>query len=210
MNYIDKVYYINLDHRKDRLAQIEQVLDELECPVAKRERIPGIYTPEFGTIGCAKSHMLAVEKFIKSELQTCIIFEDDFIYTNKEQFDTSINNIFTMNIDFDIIQLSYNDNDQTPQDTTWPFLKTFQRAGCISGILLHKNFAPKLLQNYKDGQNLLQDHIKTYNCLTHHYHIDVYWNLLVSHSKWYWFYPKLGKQRPSYSDIENRHTDYGV
>ncbi len=40
------------------------------------------------------------------------------------------------------------------------------------------------------------------------YLADVYWCKLMPLHKWYAFYPKLGHQRPSFSDIEQSFSDY--
>lgn len=210
MNYIDKVYYINLDHRTDRLLEIEKVLDDLECPSEKRERIIAFTHPQFGTLGCTKSHMHALEKFIESGLESCLILEDDFIYESVERFNESINYIFKNKIDFDLIQLSYNHNGLQSTETSHKILRKVLKSGTISGILVHKSFAPKLLANYKEGHQLLLDYVQKYGCLIHDLIIDVYWQRLQPQSKWYCFSPRLGYQRESYSDIENKVVNYGA
>jgi hypothetical protein len=210
MNYIDKVYYINLDHRTDRLLEIEKVLDDLSCPSEKRERISAVQHSQFGTLGCTKSHMYALEKFIESGLETCLIFEDDFIYDNVERFNTSIQYVFENKIQFDLIQLSYNHNGLQSSDTEHTYLRKVHKSGTISGILVHKSFAPKLLVNYKEGHELLLDYIQKYGHTVHDLMIDVYWQRLQSQSNWYCLSPRLGYQRESYSDIEQKVVNYGV
>jgi GR25 family glycosyltransferase involved in LPS biosynthesis len=209
MNYIDKVYYINLDHRKDRLEQIEQVMNDLDIPLDKRERISAIYDDKFGMVGCYKSHILTLEKFIESNYTSCIVFEDDFIFYQKEQFHGILNSIFENKVDFDIIQLAYNDRYESLHSTNYHFLKTVAKAGTTSALLIHRQFAQQLLENFKEGLRLLTEHIEIHNSIVHGYCLDVYWNKLPK-SKWYVTYPKIGLQRASYSDIEKRYTDYGV
>jgi GR25 family glycosyltransferase involved in LPS biosynthesis len=209
MDYIDKVYYINLDHRKDRLLEIEKVLDDLEIPIQKRERISAIYDEQFGIVGCCKSHIQVLEKFIESGYENCMVLEDDFQYSKKDTFFINISNVFKHGIDFDIIQLAYNDTHQIPQNTNYPFLRKFTKAGTTSAFIIHKNFAPQLLQNFKESLKLLSDYISIHNTKYHDYCLDVYWNNLPK-TKWFMIYPKLGHQRTSYSDIEKRITNYGV
>jgi GR25 family glycosyltransferase involved in LPS biosynthesis len=210
MNYIDKVYYINLDHRTDRLNEIEKVLNDIECPSEKRERISAVLNPQFGTLGCTKSHIAALEKFIESGLETCLVLEDDFIYDDIDRFNSSIQYIFENKVHFDILQLSYNHNGLISSETEHTILKKVIRAGTISGIIVHKDFAPKLLANYKEGHELLLDYIAKHGQLTHEFIIDVYWKDLQPISNWYCFSPRLGYQRESYSDIEQRVVNYGV
>jgi GR25 family glycosyltransferase involved in LPS biosynthesis len=210
MNHIDKVYYINLDHRTDRLLEIEKVLDDLGCSSEKRERIAAFTHPQFGTLGCTKSHMYALEKFIESGLETCLILEDDFLYESVERFNESIGEVFDAKVDFDIIQLSYNHNGLQSTETSHKFLRKVIKSGTISGILVHKSFAPKLLANYKEGHELLLDYVQKHRSLIHELIIDVYWQRLQPQTNWYCFSPRLGYQRESYSDIENKVVNYGV
>lgn len=210
MNYIDKVYYINLDHRKDRCEQIEKVLNDLSCPSEKRERISAVLHPQFGTLGCTKSHMTALEKFIESGLETCLVLEDDFIYEDVKQFNTSVQYVFENKIPFDLIQLSYNHNGLQSTETEHACLKKVHKSGTISGILVHRSFAPKLLANYKEGHELLLDYVAKHGCLIHDLIVDVYWQRLQPQSNWYCFSPRLGYQRESYSDIEQKVVNYGV
>lgn len=210
MNHIDKVYYINLDHRTDRLLEIEKVLDDLNYPLEKRERISAFTHPQFGTLGCTKSHIYALERFIESDLETCLVFEDDFIYESVERFNEFIGDVFNKKIDFDLIQLSYNHNGLQSTGTPYKNLRKVIKSGTISGIIVHKSFAPKLLANYKEGHELLLDYVQKHGCLIHDLIVDVYWQRLQPQSNWFCFSPRLGYQRESYSDIENKVVNYGV
>jgi hypothetical protein len=210
MNYIDKVYYINLDHRTDRREEIEKVLDDLSCPSEKRERISAVQHSQFGTLGCTKSHIMALEKFIESGLEICLILEDDFIYEDPERFNKLIQYIFENKVQFDLIQLSYNHNGLQSSETEHSLLRKVHKSGTISGILVHRDFAPKLLANYKEGHALLLEYVAKHGCLIHDLIVDVYWQRLQPQSMWFCFSPRLGYQRESYSDIEQKVVNYGV
>jgi GR25 family glycosyltransferase involved in LPS biosynthesis len=210
MNHIDIVYFINLDHRKDRLEEITGVLRELEIPTEKIYRISAVYEPNFGTLGCAKSHMNALEHFIESGLQTCLVFEDDFMYEDKERFIHSIEYVFKHNVVFDVIMLSYNHHDVEWKPTTHSILRKASRVMSISGILVSKEFAPKLLENYKESQEKLIEFVEKHNRVYKDYIIDVYWQRLQPTSNWLCFSPRLGYQRDSFSDIEKKHVKYKV
>jgi GR25 family glycosyltransferase involved in LPS biosynthesis len=68
------VFYINLEHRKDRREQIEGELNKLGL---KYERFPAIQLNP-GNVGCGLSH-LAVMKIAKERnLKNVFIIEDDF------------------------------------------------------------------------------------------------------------------------------------
>jgi GR25 family glycosyltransferase involved in LPS biosynthesis len=212
MNHIDTIYYINLDHRIDRKEKFLECMNDLQVPKSKIERISAIYEPNLGALGCTKSHMLALETFINSDKNTCIIFEDDFTYKNKETFWINITKFFELNIPFDIIQLSYNTSQYSncvvykAIDTKYDFLKKAEITITASSYIITKQFAPKLLENFKESAQL---HTRA-GIKTHNYCHDVYWNLLKSNSEWYLIYPPPGYQHNSYSDIENTYVNYNI
>jgi len=104
MNRVDQVYYINLDHRKDRLESICKELAKTTIDPSKIHRISAVHTPGFGALGCTLSHILALEQFIQSGKNTCIIFEDDFQFIQDQAVvNTLMDQVFTMLPDFDVI-----------------------------------------------------------------------------------------------------------
>ena len=212
MNYIDTIYYINLDNRTDRKNEFLNCMNELQVPSEKVERIPAIYNKDLGALGCTRSHILALETFLSSDSNTCIIFEDDFQYKNKETFWSDISKIFESGLIFDIVQLSYN-NNYRPEifykvtDTDYPFLKKVQKTISASSYIITKEFAPKLLENFRESAKLLE----TYGFINDKaYVLDVYWHILQPLSNWFLITPSIGHQRASYSDICQSFTDYGV
>jgi len=203
MNFINSVYYINLEQRVDRKDHILSQLKSMDVPVDKIHRINAVYCPEKGAIGCTKSHILAVTAFIESGLENCIILEDDFEFTeSKETFESLLNLFFNEIKEYDVLMLSSN---TCYEETINPWLTKIFDAYTASGYCLNKNFANVLLQNLKEGLALLEQ--------SHHspsHALDVYWKPLQRVSKWYCLKPKIGKQMASYSDIEKRDVDYGV
>jgi len=212
MNYIDRIYYINLDHRTDRNTEFLKCMEDLNIPSEKIQRIPAIHVPKLGALGCTKSHILALETFIASEFNTVMICEDDFIYKNKETFMSNIKKFFETGIEFDILQLSYNTNQYNncvvykAIDTNYEFIKRAEITITSSSYIISKNFAKKLLENFKESAHLLTESDK----MTHKYCLDIYWNRLKPISLWYLIYPPISYQRDSYSDVENIHVSYNL
>lgn len=204
-DHIDVVYYINLDKRDDRKKEFLEEMKKIGIDSNKIVRIPAIYIPEKGDLGCSKSHIKTLELFIKSPHKNCIIFEDDFEFTlNKEEMNNIINKFFQRNIDYDILMLSSNDM-VTPEDTEYNFLKKTINSQTTSGYIVNKNFAKEILQNFKEGLILLEN-----NHDNKGYVLDQHWKSLQPDSNWYTFNPKLGKQRKSYSDINYEVVDYNI
>jgi hypothetical protein len=205
LNNFDIVYYINLNHRKDRLENITTELQKTNIDPKKINRIPGIYMKDFGILGCAKSHCLALEAFLKSspDNKYCIIFEDDFQFTqNQEIINELINKVFNNVKEFDVLMLAANIlNGQLCEHN---FLTKIIDAQTLSGYVVNRKFASILLNNYRESILLLEK--EGYKC--HPYCFDIYMKRLQPFTRWYCLNPRIGKQMDSYSDIENKVVSY--
>jgi GR25 family glycosyltransferase involved in LPS biosynthesis len=205
LNNFDILYYINLEHRKDRLEHINNVLLNTNIDKNKINRISGIYNSNLGHLGCAKSHLLVLETFLKTpdNIKNCIILEDDFIFTQSQDIITNLLNEFYNNIqNYDILMLSCNIQRESP--TEYPFITKVLDGQTTSGYIVTKNFAPRLIINFKESiQNLENNGKKNI------FSIDIYMKRLQPSSNWYCLKPKIGQQIPSFSDIEQRFTSYG-
>ena len=197
------VYYINLEHRLDRNEEFLEEMRRIRFPMEKVERIDAIYDKR-GHLGCTKSHIKTLERFIASGHSNCIVFEDDFEFVNPETAFAKIESVFNRKIPFDVIMLSGSWVDSTPMDD---FVK-INYAQTTSGYMVSKDFAPILLENFKEGSKLLEESYR--DTMEGKYAIDQYWCSLMPKSRWYGFNPFLGKQRSSYSDIMGGSVDYGL
>lgn len=90
---ISQVLYINLDHRKDRLVSIQQVLSHCPHPTKRIQGIKPSYedikayniesvewVSKYGLIGCVLSHKQCVEYLVSQDLpqdEYSLILEDD-------------------------------------------------------------------------------------------------------------------------------------
>jgi len=209
-NKIDVIYYINLDHRVDRKKEIIKEIGKLNYPEEKIVRIPAVYKKEKGHLGCSMSHIKALKKFIESGHNNCIIFEDDFEFSQGEtDIEKAFNNFFNLGIDYDVVMLSANEHDVG--NTNYDFLKKVKMALTTAGYMVNKKFAKTLLKNFEEGCILLEESYNnkenSYNGI---YAVDQYWISLQEKNNWFMFYPKLGKQRASYSDIMSGNVNYNV
>jgi len=203
LNNFDTIYYINLDHRVDRYEHINNELNKTNIEKDKINKISGIYIKELGILGCAKSHCLALEAFIKSGKNHCIIFEDDFIFTvDQDTINNLINKVFNNLKLFDVLMLASNILNSQP--TSYDFIVKIIDAQTLSGYAVSKQFAPILLNNYRESIKLLENAGKS----VHPFCFDIYMKRLQPFTKWYCLNPKIGKQIESYSDIENRIVEY--
>jgi glycosyl transferase family 25 len=193
------VYYINLDHRHDRNREVLQELNKLPRG-AIVERVSAVYEKDRGHLGCSKSHVKALEKFIQSGRDTCIIFEDDFEFVSGGP--RRLGNFLNGGFSFDVVMVSTNDIESEPCE--YQGFKKVTDAQTASGYIVSKDFAPILLNNFKQGANLLERDYDNHSA----YAIDQYWKRLQPSSKWYSFDPPCGRQRKSYSDIQGGVVEY--
>lgn len=196
--YNSKYYYINLDHRSDRNQFMVDQFKKFQ--ISNYERIHGI-KENFGHIGCSKSHILAIKKFIDSKEDICFILEDDFEFIiDQKTYNDLLDKLYLSHINWNMVLLAANVL-QAPGFNN--FLRTCLNAQTTAGYMINKKFATTLLKNYEDGLDLL---IRTKNTK---YCIDQYWKKLQNkNNNWYIFTPKCGKQMAGFSDIENRRVDY--
>ena len=98
-------FLINLDRAPERLEFVKPNIDQLGFPVERISAIDGKLLskselhkvcdykkfksyfkmlPERGTIGCSLSHEKALKRFLESEYEFALIFEDDVVFNPPE------------------------------------------------------------------------------------------------------------------------------
>jgi glycosyl transferase, family 25 len=208
MDSIDQIYYINLAHRTDRREHIEHWLRRTGVPSEKLTRIDATFIPGRGHLGCYTSHIKALEQFIASEHTIAMIMEDDYEPVDEEYFWPTIQNVFTDKINFDLIMCSYNLLEFEEAPAT--YLKKVLFSYTSSGYILTKDFAQTLCDVLKEGLAKCIDEEEKTGQKSHIYCLDVYWMPLMRVSEWFCFYPRLGKQYPSFSDIDGQFANHNV
>jgi GR25 family glycosyltransferase involved in LPS biosynthesis len=208
MDKIDIIYYINLAHRTDRDQSIKgQLLNHAHIDADKIHRIDAIHEPQLGALGCSLSHIKAVEEFLKTpdSVRTCLILEDDFVFNMPIEDVNKLLNEFwkVMGDDYDVLMLGC--NIRSVSKTEYPFFYKINGAQTLSGYCFNKKYASILLENFKEGNRLLESAGKA----VHEYCVDQYITSLQERHRWYVIYPIIGRQGPSYSDIEGKFVDYG-
>ena len=202
------IYYINLDKRPDRKEHFERQIGMLGISGLNVTRISGVDKPGFGPLGCGLSHCKALEAFIESGASECIIFEDDFTF-RPEHIEFCKKAIRTIvgagdKAKYDVVMLAANTREEYP--TKFPYLTRIKFAFTASGYLIKKEFAPVLLQNFKEACEGLErtGHVTPQYC------IDVYWKKLQQEKIFYGLNPLVGFQYANYSDNEMKFVDYKV
>lgn len=200
--HIDRVYFINMDHRPDRLAQILEELTRMGVPDHKVQRISGVQD-RFGALGCSKAHRNALLDCEAQGYRTCLILEDDFVFQrSREDTWETLNRFFLSRTQWDVVMWASVTHHW--ENTCLDFMVRVLDAQTTAGYMVHSAFLPALLANVQDGITALEAHSQavTHAC------IDQHWKSLQAASEWFVFHPRLGCQRDGLSDIEQRHTSY--
>jgi hypothetical protein len=210
MEKIDSILIINIEHRTDRLGRCMNWLHESGVPEEKIHRVDAIYTPGRGHIGCMASHIRALETFLQSGNQIGLILEDDFEPLDIPSFWSNYAKLFDSGLAFDTVCASYNVEtiEETPSEA--PFLRRLHASMTASAYLFTREYAREIHRCFLEAFYLAQFEESYTRRKTHNYTLDVYWHTLMKKDRWYCFYPRIGHQVESFSDIQGHVTNYGV
>lgn len=235
IKYIDHIFYINLDKRKDRREHIEKVLTEYNLS-SITERYVAIETAYSGIVGCSQSHLNVLKLARERGYKNVLVLEDDFEFlVTKEELNVKIEYLFKNYPDFDVCMLSHIiQNSCELMDSPERSVEEYQICGnkveeklkvfgglspeakinplrkvldgqTASGYLVNSTFLDKLIELYDWSVPLLES-------TNHHwlYANDMVWKKLQPDNKWYYFAPPLGKQIDGYSDNKECFASYSV
>ena len=202
-NIVDRVIFINLKKRKDRLTRLTRQLKKLGVPNEKIVRLDAI-KHEKGYIGCTQSHIAALELARNNGWERVLILEDDFAFNETQANYDNVNRYFTAlpQINFQVAFLAANYRRVTPLNSV-DYIVRANYAWCACAYIVNQHYYPTLIGNYHaalDAQ--LQGGAQA------QYALDVQWNSLMQQDLWLGIFPNSGAQRPDKSDIENKIVDY--
>lgn len=183
-------YYINLKHRSDRRDHVLEELRQLAIPPDRIHRVEATQMTE-GWRGCRLSHMKALREVQhRTEPWACIL-EDDFQVVSIRR---DLYKVIKMAPhQAQVVCLSSNIQDQSW--SPWIGLRRLTCGLCCSAYLIRPSYAKVLLAHWTNHPDDP---------------IDMSWQALQKTDGFYVIQPKMAKQRPSYSDIEQRYTDYSA
>lgn len=199
MELLDHTFFINLDHRTDRL---EHVTKEFEKMGINAERISGIQ-PKSPAIGCTMSHIKCLELAKTRNYDQIFICEDDITFTNPELFKENIKK-FNDNkfINWDVLIVA--GNNRPPHQELYEYAARVFYCQTTTGYIVKRDFYDILLDNFKTGlKKLIQNPENKFE-----YAIDKYWLPLQMQNYWYLITPLTVTQYDNYSDIEQKTTVY--
>ena len=202
-NYVlENVYYINLEERKDRKELVEAELTKLKW---KYERFNAIRLKD-GRAGCSMSHLKLLEMARTNNLEYIVIVEDDIQFMKPEQYNymlSEFKRFMSVNQgEYDVLLLA--GNLRPPIGRVTELIYRISKSWTTTGYIVKRHYYDSLIQNIKEGIHLLMKNPS----IKGQYEIDAYWQRLQAKDRWYILAPRTVTQRPNFSTIENRYTDY--
>ena len=199
MDKISKIVYINLERRQDRRQEIEQ---ELAAMGLNGERFNAV-DKDPGIVGCNMSHTQVLRDADTANLENILIFEDDFQFlVDKPTFYKQMEDFFALNIDWDIVLLSYYIQTSEPYSE---LIGRSRDAQTTSGYLINKKCFKPLADCIEAATEKLISTGEHWN-----YGLDQAWKVLQRTGNVFYFITRIGKQRPSFSDNSKAFMDFGV
>jgi GR25 family glycosyltransferase involved in LPS biosynthesis len=206
-NFIDGIIYINLDHRTDRDIDIRRELKKMDIPNSLVHRVSAVFNDDCGHLGCAKSHVNALELAKEKGWKKFLILEDDFSFkVTKPQFLYTLDSFYEKNDDWGVFMLAACHLKIKDEEKSW-FPKV-TKATTTSGYLVESNFLDKLLLNFKEAVELLEKDVEEFleqhpgeKKMTTPFAIDIHWHQLQKQGYFYTSDPMIGGQSKSYSSI---------
>ena len=209
MEKIDKIYYINLEERKDRREHILGEIKKMEFELKKVKRLDAIKHKQ-GGIGCGLSHIKVLEDAIENNYKNIIILEDDFKFlVEREEFEEYLKFLFNYDFDYNTCMLTrYIVEHKKLNDK----ISEVIYGKTVSGIIVNNKFFEDLKENFQESVNEMMkgcmDNPHGYSG-NNNFAIDENWKKLQGiGKKFYTFNKPLGTQIPSYSNIVNQVVDY--
>lgn len=198
---IQKIVYINLDHRTDRKEQIENEMQKMD--INNFERFPAIYCkPPKGTVGASKSFLSVLKNAAEKNYKNVLILQDDVQFIkDKEYFENTLENLFTKSPNFDVCLLGCGNESAIISEGNDLHRCVFAQQA--TAVLVNGHYINTLIDLYEASIPLLEKTMKHWV-----YALDMVWNNKMKTDNWICAIPKLVKQRSSFSDCRNAIVDY--
>lgn len=200
-----ELYYINLDNRVDRKKEFLAECKRIGYPLWQIYRFPAIRDTKMPYLGCTRSHLAVLKLARERKLPMVFIAEDDLNFVSTLQsYEELLKLVESTGGEFDVIMLA--SNSLKVEATSIKGLQRVKEAQTASGYIVHSKFYDRLIACLEYGVSKLVE-----TGIAHLWMNDQIWKRLQKQSDvlWYVCEPKLGYQRPSYSDLAFRVVNYG-
>jgi glycosyl transferase family 25 len=188
--FVDKVVYINLEHREDRRIIMSKFFKDTQIPLEKIIRFSAVKR-DSPILGCVESHMKVLRMAKDNKWKNVLVLEDDLEVVDFEQSYKKLEELARLP-KWDVIML-----------TGWYYTYDLPRiysAGNTGGYLVNGEYIDTLLQNRTESVNGFKNFFG-FSKSKLMYSADVYWAKLQKKDVWYGIEPCLCRQVDGFSDI---------
>lgn len=189
--FIDKIVYINLDHRQDRRDIMTKFFEKGQIPLEKVQRFSAIKQKE-GDLGCTMSHTAVLELAKRNGWKNVLILEDDLEWLNFEEGYKQLEDLVSKP-DWNVIMLT-----GWYKDFKFPRIYSAANTGAY---LVNSNYYDILLSNRRNAIRCKTSWVKFTTSAPWKWNTDVGWCNLMRRDVWYGIYPCICCQTNTYSDI---------
>lgn len=191
-------FYINLDRRTDRRAEFEAECARMGI---EAERFPAVAhsVPAFG---CTLSHLSVLKLARDRGYDRVCVFEDDFEFLVSPDEYAAI--LEAIPPEADVVMLGWY------LYAAHPYNGTFGRvldATTASGYIVHSRFYDRLIANLEEGASLFKANLRAHDVISKYIN-DQYWRRIQPTAVWLHTLKRVGRQRPSYSDLVGGQVAY--
>ena len=197
---LENIFYINLEHRTDRKAHVENELKKMGWK--NYTRFNAIKCKD-GRVGCSMSHLKLLKDAKENNLDYVVIVEDDICFTQPKVFNDMLEDFLSKNIEYDVLLLAGNLRSRSTINLT-SYLHKVYRSCTTTGYIVKKHYYDTLIENIESGIKNLLSHPELHG----QFAIDTNWFTLQEKDNWVIFRPRTITQLPDYSDIEKRNVSY--
>ena len=201
--FFDKIYCINLDHRTDRWEECVKMFEyygldvERVSAVITDKEIPGLKN---GMVSLITTTINIIEDANRNNYKNFLLLEDDVEFCDyvQEYDGKSFNERFENNLqylpeDWKMFYLG-SGIDTNEKSHVGGEIYRIGFAHTAHAVGFNKSFYDICLERLKSAVNVND---------------IIYANLMREGHEIYSFYPNLASQRPSFSNLEDRHVYYG-
>ena len=196
---LDHVFFINLEHRVDRLVMVKKELSKLKPNIGTRFNA---IKAASGAIGCSMSHIKCLEKARDEGLPYVFICEDDICFLNPDLFMKNFNTFCENILEWDVLVIG--GNAGPPYQQIGDFCARIFNNQTTTGYIVRQHYYDTLISNFREGLKMLIANPENKT----EYAIDMYWKRLQSTGTWFFITPPTVTQREGFSDVEKTYTDY--
>jgi len=197
--YFDAAFLINLSRREDRLKEAEAELQKWDLHGVERvEAVDGNTLPphrslSLGAFGLYHTHLKIIRYAKEQGMKSVLLMEDDIEFLPSIlEFDAFMKEVPA---DASLLYLGGH-HVQRPTRVSERIVRNTEVFTTHSFVIFGSIFDALLID--------LENKLSGINC-----QVDLYLSSVIQKNyPTYSFYPNITQQRASFSDIENRHTDY--